>query len=74
MLIRTSVAALRAAKPLRCLLQQHGANVWVLEKLDGSLAHLPIGEELHGEGLLVCARVFEKLKGPLAHLSIGQKF
>ena len=67
-----ALAILRAAKPLRRLLEQRGANVWVLEKLDGPLAHLRIRQELQGEGFLVRARVLEKLDGPLAHLSIGQ--
>jgi hypothetical protein len=62
---------LRAAQTLRGLLEQPAADVWVLEKLDSSLAHLGVGQHLQGDGLLVRAWVFEKLGGRLTHLPIS---
>ena len=62
---------LRPAEPLRRLLQQHPADVRIFEKFDSPLAHLVIGQQLQGKGLLVRAWIFEKFDSSLTNLVVG---
>ena len=62
---------LRTAEPLRCLLQQHTADVRIFKKFDSALAHLVIGQQLQGKGLLVRTWIIEEFDGSLTNLVVG---